>query len=159
MKPTAREIKKAIRLENEAREKQKAIAAKKIAKLEPLTIDRGATPAEAENARAKVDALPSKPRPQGKYDPPPLAQTVEDLLARRKGRLKPQPTQPSESTDEVTQLRAEVARLTAEVAWLTRELVEAKATMGADPAPIGDRPMTAAERMRRMRSRNSLASS
>ena len=141
--------------------------AKKIAKLASLTIERGATAAEAENARAKADALRQKQPPRHKYAPPPLPETVDEWLARRKGRkatarqsndARPEPrprlpTQPSEALDEVTRLRAEVARL-------TRELAEARAK-AAKPAtagkpgrkPIGDRAMTAAERMRRMRQR------
>jgi hypothetical protein len=171
MKPTTREINKAIRLENEVYERQQAIAARKIAKLKNLTTDRGATPAEAENARVKADALRNKPKPTSKYAPPPLPKTAAEFLARRKGRKGADDATRRDTAidrtlhwlardDEFARLKQEVARLTAEVARLTRELAEARA---AKPAashakpgrkPIGDRAMTAAERMRRMRLRN-----
>lgn len=150
MKPTARQINKAIRLENETFERQQAVAARKIAKLKSLTVERGATPAEAESAQAKADALLNKPKPRSRYAPPPLPQTVEELIAGRKGRPKATPRESVD--DEVTQLKAEFARLKVEVTRLKAE--HAKPSPGRPGRkPIGDRAMTAAERMRRMRSR------
>jgi hypothetical protein len=117
---------------------EKAVSVHKIAKLKRLTTARGATPAEAENARDKAATLTAKAaRLRNPYDPPPLPAMEE--LARRKGKRRPP------DADQIVRLKAEVARLTEENARL--KLARSK----AGRKPIGDRAMTPAERMARMR--------
>ncbi len=114
-------------------------------KLDTLANYPGAFPAEAENARAKADALRTRPKPPGKYDPPPLP-SLEELVRRRKGASSARPVNDA----------AEVARLKRVVARLKQELAEARAKPAIAKVgrkPIGERAMTAAERMRKMRSR------
>jgi hypothetical protein len=167
----------------------KELDEKKVEKLERLASDPAATPAEAENARQRADALRRKARPQSKFSRPPprgksweamrdevrarnSARAKEAHARRRKSEGKPpkpeepqpkKPTQPaavaearrlaatpSDGGAEITRLKQEIARLKQEIAQLKQPRPPGR----PGRKPIGERAMTAAERMRKMRLRN-----
>jgi hypothetical protein len=142
----------------------KAAAAAKIEKLERLANDAAATPAESENARHKASALGAKAAAlKSPYAGPPLPETVEELLARRKkgGRpAAPRAKHNDNENDNATKL--ENARLRARVAELEEQLALANetanetkhVTKGRVGRPCkGDRPMTGYERLKAWRAR------
>jgi len=133
---------------NERVKETRAVLSGKIEKLGRLASDAGATPAEAENARQKRVNLQAKSDGlRTPYDSPPLP-PLDELMALRKGR-KPKPVVTELiATDEVAALKAEIDRLVAENDQLRMQLSD-RPRVGRKP--IGDRAMTAAERMRRMR--------
>jgi hypothetical protein len=155
-----------VRAEGRKIQKARAGAPGKLEKLSRLTTARGATPAEAENAREKAAALTAKVASMRNPYVEPLPETLEELLARRKGKRQPprrgaksdhKPradavTLPSWSNGQDGRDRHEVAQLRAENTRLKKEIARLKlARSKAGRKPIGDRPMTPAERMARMR--------
>lgn len=169
-------IKKEIKAENEKWAERKALDEKKVQKLERLAADPAATEAEKANAREKAEGLRNKAKPRSKYAPPPLPRTSAEWEALRKTKRKPTggrttpaspatpllakalaaaPRQPASAREEA--LTAEVARLNRKIARLEAALKQATEPVPAGKPgrkPLGERAMTAAERMRKMRLRN-----
>jgi hypothetical protein len=142
---------------------------KKSAALQRLADDPGATPAERENARQKAEVVRrKKPDPHKSFNSMPA--TPEEFAAlfkkpppSRKRKTAPEPPKRPASLaiahaasadwskdTEITQLKLKIARLEKELARLKQPTKSGK----PGRKPLGDRAMTAAERMRNMRLRN-----
>ncbi|MBG0800789.1 hypothetical protein IYW40_04680 [Methylocystis sp. H4A] len=169
-------IKKEIMAENEKWAERKALDEKKVQKLERLAADPAATEAEKANAREKAEGLRNKAKPRSKYAPPPLPRTAAEWEALRKTKRKPTGGRTTPASPATTPLPAKALAaaprqpasreeaLTAEIVRLNRKIarLEAALKQATEPVPagkpgrkpLGERAMTAAERMRKMRLRN-----
>lgn len=168
-----RNEKRRIRFEEEQKRvrRDQAEIDRKAAALQRLADDPGATAAEKENARQKAEVVRrKKPAPHKSFERmPETAEEFAALLASRPARAerkKPAPKPPkapprlaishADSADgsrdaEIAQLKRKIARLEEEIARLRKPATPGK----PGRKPIGETAMTAAERMRRMRLRNS----
>lgn len=164
-------LKKARAAEHERWEKR----ADRVEKLERLAADRGATAAESANARAKAERLRNMTKkPPSRYSKPPP--TLAEIKAMAMARGKTPPASPApppakalaaaprQPTPRAQTASAREEALTAEIARLNRKIarLEAALKQATEPVPagkpgrkpLGERAMTAAERMRKMRLRN-----